>query len=70
MIVLQVPHRRYEEAVQQMDRLFRSAWAIVDIRPGRSYGVHADPWESTERLLRAEDVLRALREALKGGGNA
>jgi len=70
MVVIQVPRKRYEDAVREMDRQFRSAWAIVDIRPGRSWGLYKDPWEPIERLLRAEDVLRALREALKEDSRA
>jgi len=65
MIRLEVPARSYERAVKLMDIHHRPMWAAVDIVPGGKWRIHATPWEPAESLWRAEDILRALRDALR-----
>jgi hypothetical protein len=48
-----------------MQDYHRPMWAVVDLVPGAKWRIHATPWENTEVLWRAEDLLRALRDALR-----
>ncbi len=65
MVRIEVPARAYERAVHEMQAHHCPMWAVIDIVPGSKWRIHATPWESIEALWRAEDVLRALREALR-----
>jgi hypothetical protein len=65
MIRLEVPARVYERAVSEMQAHHRSVWAVIDLVPGKAWCIHATPWEDADVLWRAEDLLRALREALR-----
>jgi hypothetical protein len=61
---MEVPARVYERAIHEMQVHHRPMWAVMDIVPGSKWRIHATTWEKTEVLWRAEDLLRALREAL------
>jgi hypothetical protein len=65
MVRVEVPARVYEKAVRLMDDGHKSAWAVMDIVPGRSWRVHRDPWERIEAAWKAEDIMNAIRKALK-----
>jgi len=65
MVRLEVPARIYERAVSKMQANHRPMWAVMDIVPGSKWRIHATPWEDTEALWRAEDLLRMLRDALR-----
>jgi len=65
MVKLEVPTRIYERAIHEMQVHHRSMWAVVDLVPGQAWRIHATPWEDTEVLWRAEDLLCALRDALR-----
>jgi len=64
MVRIEVPARVYGRAIREMDVRHRSMWAVMDLVPGRAWRVHALPWEM-EEAWRAEDVLRAIRDALR-----
>jgi len=64
MIRVEVPARVYERAISEMDAHHRPMWAVMDLVPGRAWRIHALPWEM-EDAWKAEDILRALREALR-----
>jgi len=65
MVRAEVPARVYERAVHEMQVHHRSMWAVMDIVPGSKWRIHATPWEDTDVLWRVEDILHALREALR-----
>jgi hypothetical protein len=65
MVRVEVPVRAYEKAVREMQASHRSMWALMDLVPGGVWRVHAAPWERIEDVWKAEDVLKALREALR-----
>jgi hypothetical protein len=65
MIRLEVPACSYEQAIREVDTHHRPMWAVMDIVPGSKWRIHAMPWEDADVLRRAEDLLRALREALR-----
>jgi len=65
MVRVEEPFRVYERAVREMRDHHRPHGAVMDIVPGSKWRIHATPWEDTEALWRAEDLLRALRDALR-----
>jgi len=65
MVRVEVPVRVYDKAVRLMDDGHRSAWAVMDIVPGKAWRVHTDPWERLEAIWKAEDIMKAIREALR-----
>jgi hypothetical protein len=65
MIRVEVPARVYTRAVDEMQANHRPMWAVMDIIPGRAWRIHASPWERLEDVWRAEDILKAIREALR-----
>ncbi len=65
MVRVEVPSKVYESAIREMDAHHRSKWAVMDIVPGRAWRVHTTPWSRVEDAWLAEDVLRAIRDALR-----
>jgi hypothetical protein len=68
MVRVEVPAKVYERAIRLMDDRHKSAWAVMDIVPGKSWRVHSDPWERIEAIWKAEDILGAIRKALRKAG--
>jgi len=66
MVRVEVPVRVYDKAVRLMDSEHKSAWAVMDIVPGKKWRVHNDPWERVEVVWKAEDIMEAIRKALAG----
>ena len=65
MVRVEVPAMVYDKAIRLMDERHRAAWAAMDIVPGKRWRVHNDPWERIEAIWKAEDIMKAIREALK-----
>jgi hypothetical protein len=65
MVQVEVPAKVYERAIRLMDEGHKSAWAMMDIVPGRSWRIHSDPWERIEAIWKAEDIMGAIRAALR-----
>ncbi len=65
MVRVEVPARVYGKAIRLMDERHKGAWAVMDIVPGKKWRVHNDPWERIEVIWRAEDIMKAIREALR-----
>jgi hypothetical protein len=65
VVRIEVPVKAYEKAIRLMDERHRAAWAVMDIVPGKSWRVHKDPWERLEAVWKAEDTMKAIREALR-----
>ncbi len=65
MVRVEVPAKIYDKAIRLMDERHRGAWAIMDFVPGKSWRVHNDPWERVEAIWKAEDIMKAIREAIR-----
>ncbi len=65
MVRLEVPARVYVRAIHEMEARHRHMWAVMDIVPGKKWRVHNDPWERIEAIWKAEDTMKAIREALR-----
>lgn len=65
MVRVEVPVKVYDKAVREMQASHRSMWAVMDLVPGAVWRVHTTPWERIEDIWRAEDILNAIREALR-----